>query len=100
MLGSLVGTHAGGGWPSGVMCMCCSYKPGQPSNSIHASQSRGAHLRVALPSATIPRRMSSNSFRDSCLGRSRQGLPSRRSLRAGLWSVLKSVLTYTRHPAA
>ena len=39
-----------------------------------------ACLSVATPSATRPRRMSSNSFRDSAAGRSRQGLGSRASL--------------------
>ena len=39
-----------------------------------------AHLRVAAPSSTRPRRMSSNSASDSCAGRSRQGLGRRSSL--------------------
>ena len=35
------------------------------------------HLRVALPSSTKPRRMSSNKARLSAIGLSRQGLGSR-----------------------
>ena len=36
----------------------------------------GGHLRVALPSSTRPRRMSSNRAKLSAIGRSRQGLGS------------------------
>jgi hypothetical protein len=55
---------------------------------------RGTHLwsmrmrSVAAPSATRPRRMSSNSASDSSRGRSRQGLGSRASRLASISSLL------------
>ena len=50
-----------------------------PQPAIRTSHPRTFMRRVALPSSTSPRRMSSNSFRLSSIGRSRQGLASRRS---------------------
>jgi hypothetical protein len=49
------------------------------SAATKTSHPRTFMRKVALPSSTSPRRMSSNSFKLSSIGRSRQGLASRRS---------------------